>query len=782
MNRINGLIFYYTPMYYRTMGLISLLLASCLTPLIAQSEQIWQGDVKLHTQQYQSNIAYRQGHDALEAHTYRVASGQAAPTNRGVLNIPVLIHVMHAPEDSLPGTGSHLDIDQVQAGLDRLNEAFRNQGAYAGGPMYSNAKDLAGIKAADTEIEFCLANLAPDGSPIQGINYVSTALSDVHFAALYAAENRSEDAALKARSYRDAHQYLNIWLVRSVCEDIGQGCEQRGYAYLPGAHGSPLDGVVLESAYWGNAADSMQIPIYYVGRYLNLWATSFRSISTFPCTNEQCLLYGDRVCDTPPDSTQGGPGCSMTQNSCSSDGMDVDADRNPFVGLDVEDLWENFMDLGPTPSCVNTFTEGQKLRMREALLTARNSLLQGVRCQPPAADCVVPTQLPDQPGRYTATVACTDDLGWTHFFKAATDSPATGQALLIASFRSSNQAEQSWDPASIQMVVTPAYGQGGHDLSQAAYVENTSGWFSTGRYLDIAPGLNGQNLIMRLYYDSQDLIDLDQALIPQLRQGPLDLTPYTIQTKADPADGHLAVDPATFQWYEAHARGPVPQWAVWQDTGVQATVLEWNGAQTVGLGSGGLGRGYGPLYPRDIPVLTGIVNSCRPSLKWQTERQWDVERFEVLESRLGGPFVKVGQIQASPDSLPMASLRTYEWKGDSLTPGTYRYMIKAYHRSGWTQQSDTIQMMKTLDQLEGIRIFPNPARDQIQVSMTLESETEVYLQILDGTRRSVRRYRWRQQPGGLQTIHLGGLRAGIYFYQLSHGSLIRQGKLLVIGH
>ncbi|MEO1448851.1 MAG: hypothetical protein AAFV07_04945, partial [Bacteroidota bacterium] len=477
-------------MFYRFLGLISLGLITCLPSLFAQSSSLWDGDVGLHMAQYQTDPLYQMRHDALEAHTSRVASGLEAASIRAVLNVPVVIHVMHAPSDSVPGNGSYLDADRIQAGLDRLNEAFRNQGAFAGGPKYSDAKTLAGVEAVDTEIEFCLANLAPDGSAMQGIDYVSTELADVDFSALYAPENRSEDAAMKARAYLDANQYLNIWLVRSVCEDKGVGCDTRGYAYLPGAHGSALDGVVVESAYWGENADSMQVPIFYVGRYLNLWATSFRSINTLPCTNDQCLLSGDRVCDTPPDATQGGPGCGLTENSCDSDGMDGDTDRNPFATVEVQDIWENFMDLGPEPACTNTFTEGQKLRMREALMTARNSLLNGIRCQPPAADCVIPSQIPDKPGTYVATVRCTDDLGWTHFFKAATDTPAQGQALLLASFRSSDQVEQTWAPETIKMVLTENYGQGAHVLSDAPYVDNNSGWYVSGRYLHLPAGLS----------------------------------------------------------------------------------------------------------------------------------------------------------------------------------------------------------------------------------------------------------------------------------------------------
>ncbi|MEO1451259.1 MAG: T9SS type A sorting domain-containing protein, partial [Bacteroidota bacterium] len=319
-------------------------------------------------------------------------------------------------------------------------------------------------------------------------------------------------------------------------------------------------------------------------------------------------------------------------------------------------------------------------------------------------------------------------------------------------------------------------------LSDAPYVDNNSGWYVSGRYLHLPAGLSGQNLIMRVYYDKTDLDDLDQALMPQLRQGPLDLTPYAIAGEADPRDEHASVDVSEFNWYEAHARGDVDQWAVWQDSNLQAAVLEPMGAQTIGLGSGGLGRGYGPQYPKLVPELSGALVQGKPVLSWDTEREWDLEDFVVMRSRNGGTFEKTGLLAANRDGLPWPMTRSYDWKGDTLGAGSYRYFVKGLHGSGWSWYSDTITLEKgpepTAEFLD-VKVFPNPARDQIKIDLTVETATPVTLQILDGMRRSVRQYAWTQQPGEIPTMSLQGLQPGIYFYQISNGPQVRQGKLLV---
>jgi len=53
--------------------------------------------------------------------------------------------------------------------------------------------------------------------------------------------------------------------------------------------------------------------------------------------------------------------------------------NSPFIS-DVEDIYENYMDYG-SMSCQNTFTAGQKARMRVALQSERSSLLSSIACQ-----------------------------------------------------------------------------------------------------------------------------------------------------------------------------------------------------------------------------------------------------------------------------------------------------------------------------------------------------------------------------------------------------------------
>ncbi|MGB3947863.1 MAG: M43 family zinc metalloprotease, partial [Bacteroidia bacterium] len=187
----------------------------------------------------------------------------------------------------------------------------------------------------------------------------------------------TDDIALKNIVRWNPTKYLNIWVIQSITS-LSAGTGVAGYAYFPSSHGQPEDGVVIESDF-GSSPENSKIAIHEIGHYLGLYHTFEGG-----CGNGNCLIDGDKVCDTPPDASTAPVSCASTINTCTTDSDDISV-NNPFrptgnggVG-DQNDMYINYMDYG-YQTCKSAFTLGQKNRMLSFLTGIRNSLLQSTAC------------------------------------------------------------------------------------------------------------------------------------------------------------------------------------------------------------------------------------------------------------------------------------------------------------------------------------------------------------------------------------------------------------------
>lgn len=242
--------------------------------------------------------------------------------------IPVVVHVLYTNN---PFT--NISDAQILDGLNLLNERFN--GGYPGtiSPPFDTL-------AADMGIAFCLASIAPDGSPSTGIERTLTP---------WALHGGQPEAYMNPWP-RD--RYLNIWVVANMDTDA---TIQR--AYRPEqVDADPLrDGIMVENGSMGtigtgsyHAATRL---VGYAGRYLDLKLLWEDPIGAGPCGD-------DDVADTPP--------CEIFF------GCDPAGEESCVPGVLAN--VENYMSYS---FCYMMFTQGQKARVIAALnspVAQRNNL------------------------------------------------------------------------------------------------------------------------------------------------------------------------------------------------------------------------------------------------------------------------------------------------------------------------------------------------------------------------------------------------------------------------
>ena len=240
--------------------------------------------------------SYLKSESKLES-LYRVSTrANSLGSNKSLYTLPVAVHIIHNNGQE------NISDAQVLRGIAFLNEAFANQGYF---------NPATGV---DTEIQFCLAQRDPDGNASNGIIRYQSPFTDMSVPYGH--------SDLFSLADWDSKNYINIVLVKEAC--LFGNCHAAGYATLPPAHGLPGDGIVMEARFFGTDERDAVVITHEMGHYLGL-----RHTFDGGCPNGDCLSDGDRICDTPPDSSNGGVPCDGDVNSCDTD-PDDPSPTNPF--------------------------------------------------------------------------------------------------------------------------------------------------------------------------------------------------------------------------------------------------------------------------------------------------------------------------------------------------------------------------------------------------------------------------------------------------------------------
>ncbi|MCF8278011.1 MAG: zinc-dependent metalloprotease [Flavobacteriales bacterium] len=307
---------------------------------------------------------YRQGWQDAQEMTSRIAaefeSGErAAPP---VYTIPVVFHVIHKGE--AVGSGTNISDAQIESAIDALNRDYRRTSADGA---------IGQGLGPDTEIQFCLAGVDPNGNPHSGINRVNgTSVSGYSSSGI----TNSNEVSVKGLSRWDNRYYLNVWIVSEI-ENQGSDLANPsnwsggtlGYAYQPSTpvtNNSQRDGIVVVNICIGNDPNQNQ--------GFRLWP--WGSLTNRTLTHEvgHYLGLSHTFSDSSPNTCSDGDGFADTPNA-----KQVSMSNCTYNGNCSGQMITNYMDYTPE-DCQNRFTTNQTSYMRSVLAGVRNAVVNTNNC------------------------------------------------------------------------------------------------------------------------------------------------------------------------------------------------------------------------------------------------------------------------------------------------------------------------------------------------------------------------------------------------------------------
>lgn len=254
--------------------------------------------------------------------------------------VPVVVHVLYK------NSTQNVTDAQITSEFAVLNEAYSNTNA-SGANTPAPFKAMAG----NAELEFCITQVAPDGTATTGIERKQVPSS-------FDGEKDYFNPGNGGIAPWDPQKYLNVYLVELTAGNLG-------FTYTPGAAPAGEEGVVIDYRAWGTVGEAAnnqpnhlgKTAVHEFGHYFNLehiWGPNGG------CSDD------DGVTDTPPQDQESG-GCPTfpTFDNCTTSGDGI--------------MFMNYMDY-VDDNCMTLFTQGQVQRMQAAVAGPRASLTSSTMC------------------------------------------------------------------------------------------------------------------------------------------------------------------------------------------------------------------------------------------------------------------------------------------------------------------------------------------------------------------------------------------------------------------
>ena len=182
-------------------------------------------------------------------------------------------------------------------------------------------------------------------------------------------------------------------------------------------------------------------------------------------------------------------------------------------------------------------------------------------------------------------------------------------------------------------------------------------------------------------------------------------------------------------------------------------------------------------FPLDLLQFTATKEDKTVKLNWRTTTEKNISHFTIQRNDNGADFINLGDIVALSDTGVHSY--TYPDNVENVTANRVFYRLRIIDKDGLYTYSDLVSVElsanATRSSANGLKLYPNPAKEQLSVVYNLQNATVAELRIIDMSGKMIYSHEVDSNPGNnIAFITISAMPGGMYYVLLIADNTIQR--------
>ena len=180
------------------------------------------------------------------------------------------------------------------------------------------------------------------------------------------------------------------------------------------------------------------------------------------------------------------------------------------------------------------------------------------------------------------------------------------------------------------------------------------------------------------------------------------------------------------------------------------------------------------ILPITLSSFTAQPKADKVALAWTTATELNNDYMAVERSANGVQFAEIGRVKGLGTT---DGPHSYAFSDDAPLPGLNYYRLRQVDFDGAFEYHKVVSVEFDGAGAPALRVFPNPAGNQLQVRWNGDAAQESTLKLLDLSGRQLQQV---LAPAGMlhQELSLNGLQSGVYLLQVVQGGQVQSVRVV----